>query len=137
MRRTANGAPRRLTRFDPIDFADHRTALSLNNRNEDIYQLVCRLGRQRMFLVEHDKGAGIASGYAAAHADPFRRMAVMETVIAATKPLRGLESARSLWHPGFYGGLDIAESLTAGRERMYPSWFTSRRPHRRFRSLVR
>ncbi len=105
--------------------ASSKPASGYDNRTvaEDIYQLVRRLGFQHISIVGHDAGAPVAYGYAAAHPDDVRRLVVMESVIAGTESPKMMEFAQSYWHMGFHAEPDIAESLIAGRERMYLSWF--------------
>ncbi len=92
---------------------------------DDIYQLVRRLGWQRIFLVGHDWGGPVAYAYACAHPEAVRRLVILDVMI----PGAGLEripqaSPRGgLWHLSFHGVRDLPEALISGRERLYLSWF--------------
>ena len=101
----------------PLSVYDNQTVA------EDIYQLVRQLGLQKISLVGHDAGAPVAYAYAAAHPDDVRRLVVMESAIAGTDSPKMMELIQGYWHMGFHGEPDIAESLIAGRERLYLSWF--------------
>ena len=87
---------------------------------EDIYQLVHRLGFERIHLVGHDIGGMVAYSYATAHPDAVDCLVVMECDI----PGFGLEQAMNVaqggsWHFGFHMARDIPEMLVEGKEHAY------------------
>jgi pimeloyl-ACP methyl ester carboxylesterase len=94
---------------------------------EDIYQLVSQLGHQRILLVGHDIGAGVAYALAAAHLEAVRRLVIMEFTLAGFGLEQAMDVAKGgLWHFGFHMALDIPEALVTGREREYLSLFYGR-----------
>jgi pimeloyl-ACP methyl ester carboxylesterase len=101
----------------PLNGYDNQTVA------EDIYQLVGQLGLKKISIVGHDAGAPVAYAYAAAHRDDVRRLVIMESAIAGTESPKMMELIQGYWHMGFHGEPDIAESLIAGHERLYLSWF--------------
>ncbi|MGH7933841.1 MAG: alpha/beta fold hydrolase [Candidatus Binataceae bacterium] len=92
---------------------------------DDIYQLVRKLGFQRISLVGHDWGGPVAYAYACAHPDEVRKLVVLDVAI----PAAGLEEfpqmtrRGGLWHIAFHNVRDLAETLVAGHERAYLTWF--------------
>jgi pimeloyl-ACP methyl ester carboxylesterase len=94
---------------------------------EDIYQLVGKLGYERIFLVGHDVGGMVAYAYACVHPAGVRRLAIAEALIAGLKP--GFEEAmdnsqgQGAWWVTFNTIPNLPEALIAGRERIYIDWF--------------
>ena len=86
---------------------------------EDIYQLVRRLGYQRIFLVGHDIGLMVAYAYAAAHPTEVRRLALLDAPIPGTTVFQEFERGGKAWHFAFHNVPNLPEALTAGRERTY------------------
>ena len=91
----------------------------------DIYELVHKLGFERILLVGHDWGGPVAYAYASAHPEDVRRLAILDVAI----PGAGLEQIPQagprggLWHISFHGVRDLPEALISGRERTYLTWF--------------
>jgi pimeloyl-ACP methyl ester carboxylesterase len=83
--------------------------------------LLSQLGiGQKILLVAHDIGAQTAYSYAAAHPDNVSKLVIMEFAFPGFSP-PGFESV--VWWFPFHQAHDIPESLTAGEEREYLSWF--------------
>ena len=110
----------------------------------DIYQLVRKLGFEKIFLVGHDWGGPVAYAYACAHPGDVRKLVILDVAI----PGAGLEKIPQatrrggIWHIAFHNVRDLPEALIAGRERTYLSWFyspriQSRRDHGRRNRRVR
>jgi pimeloyl-ACP methyl ester carboxylesterase len=91
---------------------------------DDIYKLVQKLGFERIYLVGHDWGGPTAYAYAVAHPEDVRNLVILDVSI----PNESWEkfpmfNRRGTWHLTFHGVRDLPESLVAGRERTYLSWF--------------
>ncbi|EHD19978.1 MULTISPECIES: alpha/beta fold hydrolase [Brenneria] len=92
---------------------------------QDIRQLVQHLGFCEINLVGHDIGMMVAYEYASAHPKEIRRLAVLE----AGLPGLGLEALMNtakfpqFWHFGFFSAPGVAETLIAGREKMFLAHF--------------
>jgi len=103
----------------PVGGYDKRTVAG------DIYQLVRKLGFEKIFLVGHDWGGPTAYAYASAHPQDVRKLVILDVAI----PGAGLEQIRlssrtgGIWHIAFHNVRDLAEMLVAGRERAYLTWF--------------
>ena len=92
-----------------------------NTTAEDIYRLVSQLGLgQKIYLVGHDVGAGVAYSYAAAHPNNVSKLVILDAPMPGFFP-PGAEDC-CCWF-SFHQAPDIPEALTAGREREYLSWF--------------
>jgi pimeloyl-ACP methyl ester carboxylesterase len=65
------------------------------NVAEDVYQLVSRLGYERLGVVGHDVGASIAYAFAAAHQDRVRALVLMEAFPAGLELASGQQQT---WH---------------------------------------
>ncbi|HBS5970843.1 TPA: alpha/beta hydrolase [Klebsiella pneumoniae] len=92
---------------------------------EDIFQLVNHLGYDEINLVGHDIGMMVAYEYASAHPTKVRKLAVLE----AGLPGLGLEMLMDgakfpqFYHFSFFIAPGLAESLVAGREKMFITHF--------------
>jgi pimeloyl-ACP methyl ester carboxylesterase len=91
---------------------------------EDIYQLVKKLGYNKIYLVAHDWGSAVAYAYAAAHPEGVNKMVILDIVL----PGFGLEEAANfspngLWHLSFHTVRDLPEKLIEGKEDTYLNWF--------------
>jgi pimeloyl-ACP methyl ester carboxylesterase len=90
----------------------------------DIYQLVRKLGFERIFLVGHDWGGPTAYAYATAHPGDVLKLVILDVSI----PNEAWEkfpmfNRRGTWHLTFHGVRDLPEALATGRERTYLTWF--------------
>jgi pimeloyl-ACP methyl ester carboxylesterase len=88
----------------------------------DIRELVRRLGYDRVLLAGHDWGGSTATAYATTWPAEVRRLVVIEA-----QP-RGPWSEqdpgfREPWFYGFHRIPGFAETIVAGRERQYLTWF--------------
>lgn len=92
---------------------------------EDIYGLVGQLGFKRIFLVGHDVASWVAYAYTAAHPDSVLRLVVLDAAIPGVTPEQAFQLSRDskTWQFVFHAVPDLPEELTAGRERLYLSWF--------------
>jgi len=92
---------------------------------EDVYELVNQLGWERIFLVGHDVGSWVAYAYAAAYSATVRRLVVLDAAIPGVTPPEAfqLSPESKTWQFVFHAVPDLPEALTAGRERLYLSWF--------------
>ena len=91
-----------------------------------IHALTCHLGLKRVFLVGHDKGMATAYAYAAQFREGVRRLVLMDADLSAhgLEEKLDLRDPRAEWHLAFHlAPLGIPETLVAGREREYLSWF--------------
>jgi len=91
---------------------------------EDIYQLVKKLGYNKIYLVAHDWGGPVAYSYAAAHPQDILKMVILDTIL----PGFGAEEAANfspngLWHLSFHSVRDLPEKLIEGKEDTYLNWF--------------
>ncbi|PDS63029.1 alpha/beta hydrolase [Rhizobium anhuiense] len=88
---------------------------------DDVFALVHSLGFKDISLVGHDVGMLVAYEYAAQHREDVRRLVVMDSVL----PGFGLDAVMDVgkfphvWHVPFFSIPDVAESLIAGRERVF------------------
>jgi len=92
---------------------------------EDVYQLIRRLGLDRVVLVGHDWGTSTAFALAHEHPEAVRRLVLTDNVIpglpAGDKSWDDLNS--HFWHHHFNAEPDLPEALVAGRERLFLTWF--------------
>jgi pimeloyl-ACP methyl ester carboxylesterase len=92
---------------------------------DDVVALLEHLGLESARLVGHDLGGLVAYATAALHPDRIRQLVAAD----APLPLLGVELPgwaeveRRLWHWSFHAAPDMPETLIAGRERMYMTWF--------------
>jgi pimeloyl-ACP methyl ester carboxylesterase len=91
---------------------------------EDIYQLVTKLGYNKIYLIAHDFGGPVAYAYAAAHPQAVHKMVILDTLL----PGFGVEEAgdfspNGIWHFSFHAIRDLPEKLIDGKEDVYLNWF--------------
>jgi pimeloyl-ACP methyl ester carboxylesterase len=92
--------------------------------SEDIYQLVEKLGYNKVYIVAHDWGGPVAYSYAAAHPENVSKMIILDTLL----PGFGYEEAgnfspNGIWHFSFHAVRDLPEKLIDGQEDVYLNWF--------------
>ncbi len=89
----------------------------------DIWELVNgHLGLDRFYLVGHDWGGPVAYRVAASHPDAVTALAILDVVIPGDGG-DGFSQGGRRWHHAFHQAEEIPETLIAGREREYLSWF--------------
>jgi pimeloyl-ACP methyl ester carboxylesterase len=84
-----------------------------------------KLGLDRFHLVGHDVGAWVAFTYAATFRSRIETLTVIDAGIPGIS-LRAeirLQEARNRWHFLFQQVPELAETIVAGREEAYISWF--------------
>lgn len=93
----------------------------------DVHQLLEHLGAtERVAVVGHDMGAGVAYAYAAAHRDQVRRLVFMEFALAGFGLEQAMVAAPDMenWQLAFFASApDMAERLFTGRERDLLAWY--------------
>jgi pimeloyl-ACP methyl ester carboxylesterase len=89
----------------------------------DVVALMQALGHERFFVAGHDLGAQVAYALARFHADRVEAVAVLDAPVAGIPPWDELRVSPRLWHWTFYNVPDLPETLIAGHERVYFSWF--------------
>lgn len=96
---------------------------------DDIWQLVSgELGHARIHLVGHDWGGPTAYALAAAHPEAVTRLVIVDVVIPGDGG--DFSQGGKRWHHQFHATPDLPEALTAGRERIYLTWFYRTFGHR-------
>jgi pimeloyl-ACP methyl ester carboxylesterase len=90
---------------------------------EDVFQLVNRLGFQKINLVGHDIAGGVAYAYAAKHANAVQRLVILESTIPGFEAPETASRLGGVWHPAFHQEPDLPEALVFGRERTYLKYF--------------
>jgi pimeloyl-ACP methyl ester carboxylesterase len=88
---------------------------------EDLYQLVSKLGSNKIFLVAHDIGAQTAFSFAAAHLNNVSKLVIMDYIFAGFLPPAFGQNGP--WWFSFHQTPDLPEVLVQGKERQYLSWF--------------
>jgi pimeloyl-ACP methyl ester carboxylesterase len=83
------------------------------------------LGLERFHLVGHDVGAWVAFTYAATFGSKIETLTVIDAGIPgiSLRPEIRLQEARNRWHFLFQQIPELAESLVAGCEEAYITWF--------------
>lgn len=92
---------------------------------KDVKGLVDQLGWKQIYLVGHDVGSWVAYACAAAYPETVRRLVVLDAAIPGVTPAQAFQPSLSskTWQFTFHAVPDLPEQLTAGRERLYLSWF--------------
>jgi pimeloyl-ACP methyl ester carboxylesterase len=95
------------------------TDFSIEDAADDVYELVRKLGFEKVSLVGQDFGVQVVSAYAAKHRENVTALVVMESPLSAF----GLEELfGTFWHFGFLAS-PFAEMLIAGKEREFFTQF--------------
>lgn len=87
---------------------------------EDIYQLVKKLGYDKIYLVGHDWGGAVAYSYAVENPKDVIKMIILDIFL----PGFGYEEAGSfssngIWRLSFHAVRDLPEKLIEGKEDVY------------------
>ena len=91
---------------------------------EDIYQLIKKLGYDKIYLVSHDLGGPVAYSYAAAHPENVKKMVILDTLLPGFGDEEATKfSPNGLWHLPFHAVRDLPEKLIEGKEDTYLNWF--------------
>ena len=91
---------------------------------EDVRALCRKLGHRRVAVVGHDIGFWPAYAWAAGHPDEVSKLVAVEGMAAGVGQMpQAMPGGKPVWHMGFYMVPGLAETLIAGREREYLSWF--------------
>jgi pimeloyl-ACP methyl ester carboxylesterase len=88
---------------------------------EDLYQLVSRLGFNKIFLVSHDIGGQTAFSFAAAHPNNVSKLVIMDYIFAGFLP--PALGQNGPWWFAFHQVPNLPEVLVQGKEKEYLSWF--------------
>src|SRR5260221_3838437 len=93
----------------PVTGYDKRTIA------HDIYQLIGKLGFEKIFLVGHDWGGPVAYAYARAHPDDVRKLAILDVTIPGESWEKFPQIRRGgfIWHLAFHSVRDLPEALVA------------------------
>jgi haloacetate dehalogenase len=93
----------------------------------DVRELARHLGRERVRLVGHDRGARVAHRYALDHPDEVERIALLD-IIPTREMFRRTDVtiARGFWHWFFHLQPDLPELLVGGNVEAYLRWFYER-----------
>lgn len=88
----------------------------------DLWQLLAgTLALSRWHLVGHDWGGPVAFALAAAHEEAIRTLAIVDVTVPGIGP--DISQGGKRWHHAFHMTPDLPETLIAGRERDYLTWF--------------
>lgn len=82
---------------------------------------------ERVAIVGHDIGLMIAYAYAQAYRDTVSHLAIVDAPLPGTNVFERVRINPRVWHFAFHNARDIAESLVAGRERLYLQQFFNAR----------
>jgi pimeloyl-ACP methyl ester carboxylesterase len=98
---------------------------SLGRRADDLHRVVRELGHDDVRVVGTDIGTMVAHRYATDHPAEVTRLVLTESAIPGLglEPLMDVTRGGS-WHFGFHAQVELADTLTAGREEQYltPFW---------------
>lgn len=89
----------------------------------DVVALMHALGHERFYVAGHDLGAQVAYALARFHSPQVEAVALLDAPVAGIPPWDDLKASPRLWHWTFYNVPDLPETLIAGHERVYFSWF--------------
>lgn len=83
------------------------------------------LGVGEFYLIGHDIGTWISYPFVARHGASVRKVVLMDALIPGVVPMLPIspQSVIFAWHFGFNSIPELPEALTAGRERIFISWF--------------
>ena len=95
--------------------------------SRDLHDLVTKLGiKDPIHVVGHDIGGMIAHAYAAQFSNDVASVIWGECPLPGTSFYEKTKHTAPLWHFNFHAQADIAETLVAGKERIYIKHFYDR-----------
>jgi pimeloyl-ACP methyl ester carboxylesterase len=111
------------------DSAVPALAYDVNSVAATLHAAVGKLGLKRFHLVGHDLGAWVGYPFAALYRDSVAKLVLIDAVIPGIVPMLPItpQNANLAWHFGFNQIAELPEALTAGRERVFLSWFFKHR----------
>lgn len=92
----------------------------------DIKALVEALHLGPVHMVGHDLGGMVAYAYAAKYPGATASLTIVDVPLPGIEPWNEIVASPRTWHFRFFGVPDLAETLIAGRERAFLSWFYNR-----------
>jgi pimeloyl-ACP methyl ester carboxylesterase len=105
----------------PVTGYDKRTMA------KDLRELVHHLGFERAAIVGHDIGLMVAYSYAAQFPEATSKLVAVDAPLPGTKVWDRISVDPRVWHFAFHGARDLPETLVAGREREYLTFFVNAR----------
>ena len=105
----------------PVTGYDKRTMAT------DLRELVRHLGFERAAIVGHDIGLMVAYSYAAQFPEATSKLVAIDAPLPGTKVWDRISVDPRVWHFAFHGARDLPETLVAGREREYLTFFVNAR----------
>jgi pimeloyl-ACP methyl ester carboxylesterase len=105
----------------PVTGYDKRTMAT------DLRELVRHLGFERAAIVGHDIGLMVAYSYAAQFPEATSKLVAVDAPLPGTKVWDRISVDPRVWHFAFHGARDLPETLVAGREREYLTFFVNAR----------
>jgi pimeloyl-ACP methyl ester carboxylesterase len=105
----------------PVTGYDKRTMAT------DLRELVRHLGFERAAIVGHDIGLMVAYSYAAQFPEATSKLVAIDAPLPGTKVWDRISVDPRVWHFAFHAARDLPETLVAGREREYLTFFVNAR----------
>jgi pimeloyl-ACP methyl ester carboxylesterase len=105
----------------PVGGYDKRTMAT------DIHELTKQLGLDRVAVVGHDIGLMVAYSFAAQFREATSKLVAIDAPLPGTAMWDRISVDPRVWHFAFHGARDIPETLVAGREREYLTFFYNAR----------
>ncbi|HZO69666.1 MAG TPA: alpha/beta hydrolase [Kribbellaceae bacterium] len=105
----------------PVTGYDKRTMAT------DLHELLRHLGFERAAIVGHDIGLMVAYSYAVQFPEATSKLVAIDAPLPGTKVWDRISVDPRVWHFAFHGVRDLPETLVAGREREYLTFFVNAR----------